>query len=288
MKASEFSSILAAPIDNSQLLQSDWNRLISDYPYAASLYVLRALSQKETRGDGFEEILHDAAARTLSRSRLHVLVDGPLEIEPEWLDISKETSSFVEVENEPSSILEEEQAEADSPDTAIVETDSESSSILEEEPTEAESPETSIETPEENNQSVELKNEFGFAIIRLKAGKSKPKETSSTEAQPSDSASAGKRKAARGNQDAIIEKFLSAPPLLQPRLDFSDKKGPGPDLSRKSGKLKEEVVTENMAMIYIRQKNYPKAIATLHKLTLKIPEKSTYFAALIKNLENQN
>ena len=261
MKASEFSSILAAPIDNSQLLQSDWNRLISDYPYAASLYVLRALSQKEIRGDGFEEILHDAAARTLSRSRLHVLVDGPLEIEPEWLDISEETSSFVEVENEPLSLLEEEQSDA---------------------------PETALEMPEENSQSVELKNEFGFAIIRLKAGKSKPKETSSTEAQAPDSASAGKRKAARGNQDAIIEKFLSAPPLLQPRLDFGDKKGPGPDLSRKSGKLKEEVVTENMAMIYIRQKNYPKAIATLHKLTLKIPEKSTYFAALIKNLENQN
>jgi len=280
MKAREFSSILAAPIDNSSLLQSDWNRLISDYPYAASLYVLRALSQKETRGDGFEEILHDAAARTLSRSRLHILVDGPLEIEPEWLDITGETSSFVEVEDEPSIILDEEPTEADSLETSIVE--------VENEPTEAESPETSIETPEENNQSVELKNEFGFAIIRLKAGKSKPKEASSTEAQASDSASAGKRKAARGNQDAIIEKFLSAPPLLQPRLDFGDKKGPGPDLSRKSGKLKEEVVTENMAMIYIRQKNYPKAIATLHKLTLKIPEKSTYFEALIKNLENQN
>ena len=261
MKASEFSSILAAPIDNSRLLQSDWNRLIAEYPYASSLYVLRALSQKDSREEGFEEILHDAAARTLSRSRLHVLVDGPLEIEPEWLDISEETSSFVEVEDEPSNIVEEEQSDA---------------------------PETALEMPEENSQSVELKNEFGFAIIRLKAGKSKPKEASSTEAQASDSASAGKRKAARGNQDAIIEKFLSAPPLLQPRLDFGDKKGPGPDLSRKSGKLKEEVVTENMAMIYIRQKNYPKAIATLHKLTLKIPEKSTYFAALIKNLENQN
>ena len=261
MKASEFSSILAAPIDNSRLLQSDWNRLIAEYPYASSLYVLRALSQKDSREEGFAEILHDAAARTLSRSRLHILVDGPLEIEPEWLDISEETSSFVEVEDEPSNIVEEEQSDA---------------------------PETALEIPEENSQSVELKNEFGFAIIRLKAGKSKPKEASSTEAQASDSASAGKRKAARGNQDAIIEKFLSAPPLLQPRLDFGDKKGPGPDLSRKSGKLKEEVVTENMAMIYIRQKNYPKAIATLHKLTLKIPEKSTYFAALIKNLENQN
>ena len=278
MKASEFSSILAAPIDNSRLLQSDWNRLIADYPYAASLYVLRALSQKETRDDGFEEILHDAAARTLSRSRLHVLVDGPLEIEHEWLDISGETSSFLEVEDEPSSILEEKPTEAESPEIAIVEVEEEQN----------DSPETALEIPEENSQSVELKNEFGFVIIRLKAGKSKPKETSYTEAQPSDSVSAGKRKAARGNQDAIIEKFLSAPPLLQPRLDFGDKKGPGPDLSRKSGKLKEEVVTENMAMIYIRQKNYPKAIATLHKLSLKIPEKSTYFAALIKNLENQN
>jgi hypothetical protein len=42
-----------------------------------------------------------------------------------------------------------------------------------------------------------------------------------------------------------------------------------------------------MAYIYLKQKNTAKALDTFRKLQLKFPEKSDYFAALIKNLENQ-
>ena len=56
-------------------------------------------------------------------------------------------------------------------------------------------------------------------------------------------------------------------------------------MSADSTKLKRAPVTENMAFIYMKQKNYSKAIQIYKKLMLKFPEKKDYFAALIQGLE---
>ncbi len=48
----------------------------------------------------------------------------------------------------------------------------------------------------------------------------------------------------------------------------------------------ENLVTETLAKIYVLQGNHPKAIRSYEILSLKFPEKSAYFASLIKNLKN--
>ncbi len=48
---------------------------------------------------------------------------------------------------------------------------------------------------------------------------------------------------------------------------------------------KGEIVTETLAKIYADQGNYDKAISSYKTLSLRFPEKSSYFAALIKELE---
>ncbi len=47
------------------------------------------------------------------------------------------------------------------------------------------------------------------------------------------------------------------------------------------------LVTETLARIYAKQGNLPKAIDTYRRLALKYPEKAAYFAALQKNLADQ-
>jgi hypothetical protein len=48
----------------------------------------------------------------------------------------------------------------------------------------------------------------------------------------------------------------------------------------------ENLVTETLAKIYVLQGNNPKAIRSYEILSLKFPEKSAYFASLIKDLKN--
>jgi hypothetical protein len=48
---------------------------------------------------------------------------------------------------------------------------------------------------------------------------------------------------------------------------------------------KEEIVTETLAKIYVAQGNYSKAISSYKSLSLKFPEKRTFFAGLIKEIE---
>jgi hypothetical protein len=245
MDALQFSGLIRAATERKTLPDADIKALKASYSYTPVLHILDLLSSPKDAA-AREEQLHQTAARTLSRSRLYYLLEGVPELEAEWL-ITR---------------------------TEALEGTAESQAL----------PEPADVTEEILLEEVVEPNDFGFAFVRIKAGK-KTSARSPEEGTAPQIKEDGKRKV--NQQDAIIEKFLTEKPFLQPKIDFGNE-GKVPDLSKKSSKLKEEIVTENMAMIYIRQKKIPQAIATLHKLTLKIPEKSAYFASLIKNLESQN
>jgi hypothetical protein len=55
----------------------------------------------------------------------------------------------------------------------------------------------------------------------------------------------------------------------------------------KSAEDPNDLVSETLAQIYADQMLYEKAISTYRKLSLKVPEKSTYFADRIRELEKK-
>jgi len=81
---------------------------------------------------------------------------------------------------------------------------------------------------------------------------------------------------------SIIEKFIKEEPRIAPAK--SEFYSPG-NMARKSLIEHDDMISETLAIIYARQGNRAKAAETYKKLGLKFPEKSAYFAALAKKME---
>jgi hypothetical protein len=84
-------------------------------------------------------------------------------------------------------------------------------------------------------------------------------------------------------QAELIDKFIIANPRIEPVRDKSGH--PVEDISKPFTEEKGGFVTETLAKIYITQGYYSKAIDIYEKLSLKFPEKSSYFATQIEKVK---
>jgi len=79
----------------------------------------------------------------------------------------------------------------------------------------------------------------------------------------------------------IIDKFISDNPKIKPISNTA----PKPKLVNNDDTISDSLMTETLARIYLEQKNYDKAIQSYKILSLKYPEKSSFFADQIKLVE---
>lgn len=89
------------------------------------------------------------------------------------------------------------------------------------------------------------------------------------------------------NQDKeiLIGKFIQDEPRIVPKEgDFAE----AVNIAEKSNILYLDLVTETLADVYLKQGNKTKAIKIFEKLSLTIPEKSSYFAARIEELRKSS
>lgn len=86
------------------------------------------------------------------------------------------------------------------------------------------------------------------------------------------------------NLDELIDKFIKNDPKISPaKADFYSPT----NIAKLSLVDKEEFVSETLAKIYEKQGYFDKAISVYRKLSLKFPEKSSYFASLVEKTELQ-
>ena len=126
-----------------------------------------------------------------------------------------------------------------------------------------------LHTPEIQSSGYQLPNEMTLPADR-----------------PVDAAFPPARHKKRKKKDELIERFIQSEPTM-PKIntETTDNR----DLSKEIPYAQEELFSETLAKIYVKQHLYEKAIATYIKLSLKYPEKSVYFADRIEKIkENLN
>jgi tetratricopeptide (TPR) repeat protein len=85
------------------------------------------------------------------------------------------------------------------------------------------------------------------------------------------------------SQSELIDKFIIANPRIEPHRDKANV--PNEDISRPFVEEAGGLVTETLAKIYFNQGYYSKAMDIYEKLSLKFPEKSSYFASQIEKVK---
>jgi hypothetical protein len=84
-------------------------------------------------------------------------------------------------------------------------------------------------------------------------------------------------------QSELIDKFIIANPRIEPVRDKTSV--PTEDISKPFIEESGGLVTETLAKIYVSQGYYSKAMDIYEKLSLKFPEKSSYFASQIEKVK---
>ena len=87
-------------------------------------------------------------------------------------------------------------------------------------------------------------------------------------------------------QTEIIEEFIKKEPTISKPKPVKGKDNvPQEDLSLKSVEIKEDLISENLAIIMEKQGKIQKAKDIYKKLIWKFPQKKAYFASRIEELE---
>jgi len=95
-------------------------------------------------------------------------------------------------------------------------------------------------------------------------------------------ASAGKAEQ-QNRQQAIIDRFLRKNPRIEARKDEI----PDGEMAPESLEDHPELISETLAEIHTKQGKTDRAIEIYKKLSLKFPEKSSYFAKKIESIERK-
>lgn len=115
------------------------------------------------------------------------------------------------------------------------------------------------------------------------AGAGEKKQTSKKEDESKSAADSPPKEEKEKIVDDFIKKSPNISPVKKNKAAEKEKK----DLSEKSTRFKADVASEYLAEIYIEQGKYDRAISIYENLSLKFPEKKSYFAGLIEKLSKK-
>jgi hypothetical protein len=268
MDRQEFIAYIREPrrLDRNSL--EEIGQLSGKFPYCQSLKILYLLNLKIINHVMYGEQLKTTAACIADRKRLRELIrelgareEGTGSQETRTVEIEKDTGP------QESPALEEQKEEALT-DIAV-----ETETPPEKDPDPVV---PSVDTDEEE-RLLKLRQMVETRLMEIALEKKKREEEKPT---VTDTGSVTK-----SDKEAIIDKFIrDNPSISRSKAAFFDPV----KVAKSSQEEKEGLVSETLAQIHLQQGNIAKAIEIYRKLSLKFPEKSSYFAAQIEKISTDN
>ena len=268
MQVSRFTALLENPLDISQDADiAALKQIVETYPYFQAARGMELIGLKNSNSFKHNAALKKHAAYTSDRSWLFEIITQEAFNKSKNTDQSIETSSTDETVNSSKELTDiDTSAQRDTEAQYTDQTSDEAHKVSEAQETSMSSLE--LGKPLEFNKNDRYSFEEWLQLSTKKSldTKSKKEETNTSEKN---------KKAAKMAQ---INAFIATNPKISPPLPSTEK------ITIKDAEKinKEALMTETLARVYLEQKKYKKALQAYKILSLKYPEKNSFFASQIK------
>ncbi len=259
MKKERFKEIVNDYTSTSDDINS-LKKLASDYPFSQIVHLLLANAAKKNDLKVYKPSLNNAAFHSTDRSILKSLIEHNLVPSEEILNhpapTVKKAEEIKEKRTSPPSIPAKK---------APIDSDKLIAEVL------------------KNLEKLQvLKKEATLWLDENSKSKLKKPSTSQKKAAPKNHLS--KKQPKLKKQSNLIEKFIKEEPSITKNApSVNDKQ----DMAKESSEMREDIISESLAKIFVKQKKNEKAIDIYKKLIWKFPQKKALFAAQIEKLKKK-
>ncbi len=256
MNLIEFNKILIQPSQIKKDQIDGLKTIIEEYPFFQVAHFLHLKALKAQHSFKYNDYLKKTAAYTTDRS---VLFDS---ITSDDLDIHPAPADLIDVQD----VQKEEEQTVDT-------------NFIEEKIEEDASPEETLGI----GRPLKFKSDESYSFrewLQLSSFEPIDRTQSATAPKESEPDQDKKIRAKDNEKMALIDKFIAMTPKINPSLYDSYA-----DVAMDSVQENESLMTETLAHVYVEQKKYEKAITAFTILSLKYPEKSSFFAHQIEAIK---
>ena len=269
--------------------------LTLEHPYSQIIHVLNVKGCKILAKHDFDKALNLAAIYSYDRNVLHSIVEQiSVEVVQPSDDLEEstieETSDFEwindDLEDKDQSISPGATSDKEQPsvETAPIESNAKDEAANKEKES-SEEEEPAEQSTDQNEDSLKLEIETSGIHAELMKNLSQLQESKQRyEGHPEANGDPNSDK----EQIEIIDDFIKNSPVLsKPNLSAESEIVSQKDLSKDSSKFSEELASENLAKIFLKQGKRKDAEKIYKKLISRFPQKKTYFADQIEKLKKK-
>jgi hypothetical protein len=288
VNAKEFLELVNNFDELDQEMYREVLKLTQKHPYFLPPYIMAAKYEKKASKGYSNDRLHDAALRSPDRKWLKTLMEGKL---GDLIGLKQDPPSY-QAQDEPSPPADNDSQVEDLSQQTIEHQEPQETSHSNE-------PENQPEGPQKsggNREDILKKLEENLNRFKKKPSDDHPsisskilsEEEDETGLDIIDSIKKKEKKEIKDpeqlRQKELINLFNKKSIKIAPVAEGVKQE----DLSISSTRPKQEVVSESMAGLLVRQQKIEEAISMYQKLMLKFPDKKAYFADTIQKLEKKS